>query len=187
MKLGQAQPLTAAKQFLNLRANPVCAGHGALRAGKLVWQYRTFPTPLSREYAVRIAYCQGGTPNVFIDDPDLTELTGGRRLPHVYEQKPPRLCLYLPRTGEWASSMRMTRPSSPGLPCGSSTSKNGSRRMTGKAAANILENERRASPADRSPTTKSLRQRPLPRALTISRRSTPYEEPCIRSQKRNPN
>ena len=44
---------------------------------------------------------------MFIDDPDLLELARGRRLPHVYDQNPPRLCLYLPNTGEWTSAMRL--------------------------------------------------------------------------------
>jgi len=107
MRSSPLKPLTAAQQFLNLRTNPICAGNGSLRAGQLVWRYRTSPTPLSREYAVRIEYRQGNTPNVFIDEPDLATLADERRLPHVYEQKPPRLCLYLPRTREWVSSMRI--------------------------------------------------------------------------------
>jgi hypothetical protein len=44
---------------------------------------------------------------VFIEEPDLTMLADGRKLPHVYEQKPPRLCLYMPRTCEWTSSARI--------------------------------------------------------------------------------
>ena len=34
-------------------------------------------------------------------------LAGGRRIPHLYEQKPPKLCLYLPRNSEWQSWMRL--------------------------------------------------------------------------------
>jgi hypothetical protein len=44
---------------------------------------------------------------VFVDEPDLVALADGRRLPHAYEQRPTRLCLYLPGTGEWTSSMRL--------------------------------------------------------------------------------
>lgn len=40
---------------------------------------------------------------MFVDDPDLTELAQGERIPHVYQQKPTRLCLYLPGTGQWSS------------------------------------------------------------------------------------
>ena len=107
MRTGQARSLTAAQQFLNLRVNPICAGTGTLHAGRLVWRYIASPTPLSRSYAVRIDYHQGDIPKVFIDEPDLTALANGRRLPHVYEQKPTRLCLYLPRAREWANGMRI--------------------------------------------------------------------------------
>lgn len=34
-------------------------------------------------------------------DPDLHTLAGDRDLPHVYDQWPTRLCLYMPGTGEW--------------------------------------------------------------------------------------
>lgn len=107
MRTGQARSLTAAQQFLNLRVNPICAGAGTLHAGRLVWRYIASPTPLSRSYAVRIDYHQGDIPNVFIEEPDLIALANGRRLPHVYEQKPTRLCLYLPRAREWANGMRI--------------------------------------------------------------------------------
>ena len=43
----------------------------------------------------------------FIESPDLKLLAGGRRLPHVYQQDPPRLCLYRPRTYEWQPWMRI--------------------------------------------------------------------------------
>jgi hypothetical protein len=104
---GQQRPLTAAQQFVNLRGNPVCNGTGALQAGRLIWRYSAFPTPLSRAYQLRIDYRQGDVPQVFVDDPDLVVLAGGRRLPHVYEQQPTRLCLYLPRAQEWSGWMRL--------------------------------------------------------------------------------
>jgi hypothetical protein len=107
MRVGVRRPLTAAQQFLNLRTNPVCVGNGRLRSGRLVWRYRTTPTPLSRIYVIRIEFQQGDTPDIFVEDPDLTSLAEGRRLPHVYGQKPTRLCLYLPRTREWEAWMRL--------------------------------------------------------------------------------
>jgi hypothetical protein len=99
--------LTAAQQFLNLRTSPIASGDGTLRAGRLVWRFSTSPSPLSRLYTARIEYRQEGTPAIFVEVPDLTDLALGRRLPHVYEQKPPRLCLYLPGTGEWHPSLRL--------------------------------------------------------------------------------
>lgn len=113
MPPGQARPLTAAQQFANLRRNPICAGTGVLHAGRLIWHYTASPTPLSRNYQLRIDYRQGDVPQVFVDDPDLVILAEGRRLPHVYEQKPTRLCLYLPRTREWSGCMRIDQTIAP--------------------------------------------------------------------------
>lgn len=109
MRGGMRRSLTAAQQFLGLRTNPVCAGAGSVKAGELVWRYAASPTPLSRSYAVRVAFQQGSTPRVFVDAPDLAALAEGRRLPHVYEQGPARLCLYLPRRGEWERWMPIDR------------------------------------------------------------------------------
>jgi hypothetical protein len=65
------------------------------------------PTPFSRRYGLRIDYRHGRVPRVFVEHPNLVALADGRRLPHVYAQQPPRLCLYLPGTGEWTSAMRL--------------------------------------------------------------------------------
>jgi hypothetical protein len=109
MRFDRPRPLTMAQQYLNLRANPLCAGSGRLRGNILAWTFPITPTPLSRCYKARIEYRQGTSPQVFIDQPDLTALATGRRLPHVYEQSPTRLCLFLPGSGEWDAWMRLDR------------------------------------------------------------------------------
>jgi hypothetical protein len=63
------------------------------------------PTPLSRQYGIRIAYQLDSLPRIVVDSPNLRELADGRRIPHVYEQDPARLCLYQPKRGEWTSRM----------------------------------------------------------------------------------
>ena len=107
MKLDRPWPLTAAQQYLNLRGNPICAGAGELRAGRLTWRFPTSPSSLSRDYNLRIEFCQGDTPDVFVDGPDIQTLADGRPIPHLYQQHPPRLCLYLPGTYEWQRWMRI--------------------------------------------------------------------------------
>lgn len=113
MRYDRPRPLTAAQQFVNLRSNPICAGTGVLHLGRLVWRYRAFPTALSRTYQLRIDYRQGRVPHVFVEDPDLVRLAEGRHLPHVYEQRPTRLCLYLPRAREWSGWMRIDQTTVP--------------------------------------------------------------------------
>lgn len=98
--------LTPAQQFVFLRANPICAGTGRLNATGLIWDYRDRPTPLTREYSMRITFQRGETPLVFVVDPDLAALASGRSLPHVYHD-PLRLCLTLPGTREWTGAMRI--------------------------------------------------------------------------------
>ena len=109
MRPGLPALLTAAQQFLNLRTSPVCAGAGVLRPGGLTWTFNLRPTVLSRVYRLRIEYRQGGVPQVFVEDPDLVELANGRLLPHVYEQKPTRLCLYQPARSEWHSGLLISQ------------------------------------------------------------------------------
>ena len=99
--------LSAAEQYMHLRVSRLCAGEGDLRAGRFVWRYQTSPSPVSRLYSVRIEYRQGNSPRAFVDDPDLAGLTNGRRLQHVYEQRPARLCLYFPNCGQWCPWMRI--------------------------------------------------------------------------------
>jgi len=100
--------LTAAQQYVNLRASPVARGNGRLHAGQLMWNFDTRPTAVSRSYTIRISYKQGDQPIADVLRPNLLELSGGRKIPHLYSQAPPRLCLYLPSAFEWTPSMRIS-------------------------------------------------------------------------------
>jgi hypothetical protein len=75
--------------------------------GRLTWEFEARPLPISRFYRVRIHYRQGGTPDTRVTAPDLNLLAAGRDLPHVYEQSPTRMCLYMPGTGEWSPGKRI--------------------------------------------------------------------------------
>ncbi|GLS17287.1 hypothetical protein GCM10007874_03020 [Labrys miyagiensis] len=83
MRPGRRPDLTPAQQFIFLRANPVCVGIGRLCATGLVWEYHVRPTPLSREYLVRVTFGRSEVPEVFVIKPDLLKLADGRPLPHV--------------------------------------------------------------------------------------------------------
>lgn len=99
--------ISTAHQFLHLRTNPICCGSGSLRRERLIWRFQAAPTSFSRKYSLRVDYQQHDVPRVFVEEPDLHVLADGRRLPHVYQQRLPRLCLYLPGTGEWTPAMRL--------------------------------------------------------------------------------
>lgn len=96
-------PITVAKQYFALSTSSICLGKGTLGRENLTWKFSVRPSPLSREYRLRITFKRGGVPKVFVEDPDLTLLAKGEVIPHVYMQKPTQLCLYLPGTGEWSS------------------------------------------------------------------------------------
>ncbi|MCF1464455.1 hypothetical protein FS827_24515 [Agrobacterium vitis] len=107
MRFSDPKPLTAAQQFLLLTKNPLSVGDGELGSGHFNWYYKSSPTPLSRIYDARLEFEVNRSPRVFLDNPDLLMLSGGKDLPHVYDQKPTRLCLYLPRTYEWQPWMSL--------------------------------------------------------------------------------
>ena len=111
MRFDRPRPLTVAQQFFDLRRDSITgSGRGALQAGRLVWDFEAQPTPLSRSYARHLTYPQrGGGPAMIVEAPDLGALAGGRKLPHVYQQSPPTLCLYLPGAGEWADHKRLSQ------------------------------------------------------------------------------
>lgn len=109
MDHGRARPLTAAQQHAGLANNPACPGMGSVRMGRLCWKYASVPTPLSREYGIRIVHATGKVPVTYVDSPDLVALGGGRRIPHVYSEVPLRLCLFRPGRGDWAPHMPLDR------------------------------------------------------------------------------
>jgi hypothetical protein len=146
----RSRPLTSAQQFINLRSDPICAGTGLLRASRPVWRYSASPMPLSRAYQLRIEYRQDGVPQVFVYDPDLRRLAEGRRLPHVYQQRPTRLCLYLPRAREWSGWMRIDQTIVPWAAL-----------LRSMARLGCMERGRRASPLQAAARTLCLRRRPL--------------------------
>jgi hypothetical protein len=67
------------------------------------------PSEFGREYNVELDYLIGANPKVWIRRPNLHEFCSGRRLPHVYDQKTQRLCLYLPGCGFWNPALAVAR------------------------------------------------------------------------------
>jgi hypothetical protein len=111
VRVGHPRPLTLCQQITLLKASETFAGHGEVRMNRrLVWRCEVSPTPVSRTYAIRVEYCLGQAPEVFVEAPDLVALAGGRPLPHIY---PPderqKLCVYLPRSGQWTPSRALTK------------------------------------------------------------------------------
>lgn len=98
---------SAAQQFQFLRSCSIATGSGKVYSGKLTWYCKIRPTVLSREYEVVITYRLKESPKVVVLGPNLKNLAGGRKLPHVYQQDPPRLCLYVPKYQEWTAAKKI--------------------------------------------------------------------------------
>ncbi|MCX4763923.1 hypothetical protein OG562_23765 [Streptomyces sp. NBC_01275] len=74
---------------------------GTVRGGELVCTLTLQPTPVSRNYTVRIVYRHRRRPLITVTDPPLALHPDATALPHVYPDGD--LCLHLP--GEWQEHM----------------------------------------------------------------------------------
>jgi hypothetical protein len=79
-----------------------------IRGQTLEWEGWLTPSAFSRQYRIHVDYAFRGVPNIIVLEPDLHAIADAilpdRSLPHVYSQRPVRLCVYMPSTGEWHSS-----------------------------------------------------------------------------------
>jgi len=73
-----------------------------VRRDELVWVAALTPTPVSREYVVRLSYKLTDFPEVELLDPEM-ETRDGLKPPHLYPGD--KLCLYRPGWGEWDRTM----------------------------------------------------------------------------------
>jgi hypothetical protein len=105
LRFPRPRHLSAAQQLHLIRQSVICPGQGGIRQGKLTWDFEARPTPNSRKYQLRIVFSTNRNPEVFAIDPDLSALAEGRRIPHVYDQSPTRLCVHFP--GEWKPYMQI--------------------------------------------------------------------------------
>lgn len=76
----------------------------------LTWTHTLRPSPLGDEYRIKMEYVIGLSPKVYVLSPTpLTLARGAKKLPHVYDQKKQRLCLYYPDGKQWNSSMPLAK------------------------------------------------------------------------------
>jgi len=92
------------RQLISLRRR-YPDGQGEINRGALTWLDWLRPSPLGRDYLIRLYHTPGAAPAVYVLTPSLSELAGGRDVPHMYSQKEGKLCLYRPKFGEWEPAM----------------------------------------------------------------------------------
>lgn len=71
---------------------------------QLLWRNRMQPSSLSDFYEVVIQYSLKSIPNIFVLSPQLSLAKGAVSLPHVYDSKLQKLCLFHPQQQRWKSS-----------------------------------------------------------------------------------
>jgi len=64
--------------------------------------FETRPTPSSKMYTLLLVYKEKGIPHIYVLNPKLQEESGEFNIPHLYDQKKLRLCLYYPNYNEYS-------------------------------------------------------------------------------------
>lgn len=77
-------------------------GKTATGRNSVSWRGNISPGDYARTYSIEMLYKQDSSPKVWVREPNLKELAGGRPLPHVYNSDDQLLCLYLPNCGFWS-------------------------------------------------------------------------------------
>lgn len=108
MRFIRQKSLTTLQQLYGLKKS-FPHGKGNVERNCLRWDCAIQPTPLSRQYDVRITYKFGSQPSVFVLRPSLNKLAEGRKIPHLYSQKKEKLCLYRPKYGEWNPTQHLVK------------------------------------------------------------------------------
>lgn len=103
--MNKAKKLTIYNQLAGLKKD-FGFGESKIISGKtLQWIGILKSSPIGDEYKVKLTYEFGKNPNVFVLEPAPLKLAKGKTsLPHVYDHKKQRLCLYYPDWKEWNSS-----------------------------------------------------------------------------------
>lgn len=92
---------TLAQQYASLEYCRGLNGSGKLTRHGFNYEFSAKPSPLSRNYSIRITMKRNKWPNVYVASPNLLELANDRKIPHLYSQKKQKLCLFLPKVREW--------------------------------------------------------------------------------------
>ncbi len=78
----------------------------SIRPHGFTWLFNLTPTALSDTYTLKMEYNEPFFPQVYVVSPKPLQLAeGAKKLPHTYDTKRQRLCLFNPRHGEWNSTM----------------------------------------------------------------------------------
>ena len=100
MGLPEKPKLTLAQHAAVLRAM-YPNSKTSINKGLLTWSATIQPMALARLYRVELQYRLSEHPKIRVLEPNLRELSGGRRIEHLYSQEDQELCVYYPDGREW--------------------------------------------------------------------------------------
>jgi hypothetical protein len=72
-----------------------------IQYGVLTCRGTVRPSPLCRDYDIRVEYQIGSSPKTWVESPTLVPRVADEPIPHVYTIGGLRPCLYFPKGGEW--------------------------------------------------------------------------------------
>jgi len=81
-------------------------GRGYIKKGKLIWNCNLDLGDEYGRFKIKLLYNLQSSPQVFVVEPNLYDITGGEKPPHIYvfNQDETKLCLFYPSSGEWSSN-----------------------------------------------------------------------------------
>lgn len=104
------KPLSITVQAINLKTMYKDAVVNTFHDNKLIMLYSLKPSPLGDTYKIRLEYAINGKPSVFVVSPKPLALAKEEtELPHCYDTKSQRLCLYYPSANEWSKDMLLSK------------------------------------------------------------------------------
>lgn len=108
--MNKTKKLTIYKQLAGLKRDFPFGESKIINGKKLQWIGTLKSSPIGDEYKVKLIYETGKYPNVYVLEPSSLKLAEGKKsLPHVYDNKKQRLCLFYPDWKEWNSSKSIAK------------------------------------------------------------------------------
>ena len=85
-------------------------GKGYIKSGKLVWHCTLNLGEEYGQYKIKLVYGLHSSPQVFVVEPNLYEITDGEEPPHIYvfNEHETKLCLFYPSSGEWSPNKHLS-------------------------------------------------------------------------------
>jgi hypothetical protein len=99
--------LTLEQQYASMQRCPLSShGQGEFKRNCFYWEFTAQPTPLSKSYLVLLVFhIDNYSPDVYVLDKDVWQVSKTRLIPHLYDYKRIKLCLYYPSYKDWDQSM----------------------------------------------------------------------------------